>query len=315
MDTQGDPGGISSYIQRARFNNITEWKNPALFSHVLMNFNSLTTLLIFNTEIPDEVFERISHGELAGNRVTALYFLSMRSSLVIPMILAFQNLQILFIYNLTVTPREPPLPLPAPLQGRQLDSLRVVQCTNGVAEALANARFESRHLTLDVQTENIQKLLVLSSATVVELMLLGVYLLYVYHRSINGDFADFPESSTSHPINLPQFPALTSLKIFISGHAPSPHLINTLSPISSAPLLASIALECWWQLPSEPSPPNTWGHLDGWLSRTAKNATVEGGLVLTLTRWLGGQVPDVFFPQFREVGKISTDSKGLRVFS
>ena len=39
----------------------------------------------------------------------------------------------------------------------------------------------------------------------------------------------------------------------------------------------------------------------------AKRTTVEGGLVLTLTRWEEDSVPDAFLPKFRQVGKIVTD--------
>jgi hypothetical protein len=43
--------------------------------------------------------------------------------------------------------------------------------------------------------------------------------------------------------------------------------------------------------------------LDEWLALVAKNATVEGGVVLTLARWQEDRVPGVL-PKFREVGKI-----------
>ena len=53
-------------------------------------------------------------------------------------------------------------------------SLQVVDCTSGVAEALANLHLTSRCLVLDVQTENIQKLPVLSPVVIVELVLVGM---------------------------------------------------------------------------------------------------------------------------------------------
>ena len=53
-------------------------------------------------------------------------------------------------------------------------SLQVVDCTSGVAEALANLHLTSRCLVLDVQIENIQKLLVLSSVAIIELVLVGM---------------------------------------------------------------------------------------------------------------------------------------------
>ena len=103
------------------------------------------------------------------------------------------------------------------------------------------------------------------------------------------------------------FPALSSLKIFVAGRNPSPHLINTLSPISSAPVLALIALECLWKFPSKSDPSNSWELLDEWLSRVAKNTTAEGGLVLTLKLWREGRFPEVLLPEFRKIGKINTD--------
>ena len=41
----------------------------------------------------------------------------------------------------------------------------------------------------------------------------------------------------------------------------------------------------------------------------AKDSTVEDGLVLTLMGWPRGEQVDAFFPKFREVGEIKTDSK------
>ena len=41
-----------------------------------------------------------------------------------------------------------------------------------------------------------------------------------------------------------------------------------------------------------------------WLVQMAKNTTVEGGLVLTLTSWPEKWAPEVWLPKFGEVGKI-----------
>ena len=185
VDTQGDPGGISSYVQRARFYYIAEWKNPALFSRLLENFNSLTTLSIFGTQIPEEVPEHILHRGI-GNRITALHLQeSPQPSFVVPMILAFPNLKNLSVDYLMTVPSGPPLSHPVLPQRRTLDSLQVLGCTRSrVAETLANLHFVSRRLFLDVQTENIHGLLVLSSATIVELVLRGVSSLGVGHKRI-----------------------------------------------------------------------------------------------------------------------------------
>ena len=191
IDTRSDPGGIPSYVQSANFDGITEWEDPLLFSRVLENFNSLTTLSIAgDTEIPDEVLERISRGELC-NRITVVSFRSMRSSFVIPMIPAFHNLQTLFICDLAPTSRGLKLVHPAPPSRKPLDLLRVAECTSVAVEALVNLHLASRRLIFDVQTENVQKLLVISSMTIVELVLLGVCLLCEDCKSIDDDFTRF----------------------------------------------------------------------------------------------------------------------------
>ena len=106
--------------------------------------------------------------------------------------------------------------------------------------------------------------------------------------------------STSQLIDLTQFPALTSLKICTEGYALTRYLIDVLSSISSAPALASITLDCGhW-----PNSGSDLDHLDIWLTQMAKNATVKGGLVLTLALSQGGKlVPEMLFPKFGEVAK------------
>ena len=304
--TQSDPGGISSYVQLAKFAHIDKWTDPALFGRVLGNSNSLTALWIMDTGMPNEVPEHVSRGEL-GKRITTLYLRSLRCGLptLVSTIVAFPNLQKLFVDNFVATSREAPSTYPVLPQRGPLDSLRVVACQGGVAGAIANLQFTSRRLILDVKTQNIQRLLTFSPVTVVELELRGVCSTCEDHENINDDFIDFTKQSTSHAISLPPFPALTSLKIFVSGRPPSPHLVTTLSSISSVPALVSITLERW----SQPNPgsdiPTTWNSLDGWLAWVAKNATIEGGLVLTLAGWPENLAPEVL-PKFREVGKITT---------
>ena len=63
-------------------------------------------------------------------------------------------------------------------------------------------------------------------------------------------------------------------------------------------------------MPVEPDATNTWDCMDKWLLQMAMNATVEGGLVLTLTGWRINVIPEGFLPGFREVGKINTDFTG-----
>ena len=111
--------------------------------------------------------------------------------------------------------------------------------------------------------------------------------------------------STSQLIDLTQFPALTSLKI-CTEYALTRYLIDVLSSISSAPALASITLDCGHWPNSGSDLPTAWNHLDIWLTQMAKNATVKGGLVLTLAQWQeqGKLVPEMLFPKFGEVAKI-----------
>ena len=182
-NVQSDPGGASSYVKFGIFACIDKWTDSALFGRVLGNFNSLTELGIADTGIPDEVLEGVLQGELGG--ITALHLVGLRCSLpmMISIIVAFPNLQDLTINDLTIAPREGPStgPLPRRLLG--------LLCVHGgaygaVTEALVNHRFASRKLTLDAQPRSIQKLLILSSATIVELVLIGVYSLCVDRKII-----------------------------------------------------------------------------------------------------------------------------------
>ena len=186
-DIQIDPAGVSSCVQSAGFKRIDGWDDPTLFIRVLKNFNSLTALGIYETEISDELLEQISRGELGQSiAITALCLHGLRCSLsaLIPIILAFPTLRELTVVDFEIMPREAPLTYPALSPRRPLDSLVVRGLANReVAETLANHQFASRSLTLDAQPRNIQKLLTLSSATIVELVLKGTYPLCVDRKS------------------------------------------------------------------------------------------------------------------------------------
>ena len=175
-EIQSNPGGISSYIRFVGFTWIMEWRDPTLFGRVFRNFSSLTTLAIRVTGISNEMLEDISHGELS--RITTLRLRGLRCSpsMAMGIILAFPNLRDLTVIDLAIRVRpEEPSTHSAPPQRIPLDSLLVRQYGNvPIAEALADNRFASRRLTLDAQPQNIQKLLALSSVTVVELVLVGV---------------------------------------------------------------------------------------------------------------------------------------------
>ena len=75
-------------------------------------------------------------------------------------------------------------------------------------KVLANLHIASRRLIFDVQTKNVQRLLVLSSVNVAELGLIGVCSLCVDHKNTNDNFTGFSRSTASHPIDLP-FPIFT----------------------------------------------------------------------------------------------------------
>ena len=307
LHTRNDPGRIPSYVKSAGFQSIAKWMDPPLFRCVLENFSSLRTLQIFTMEIPDWMPEPVSRGGF-GERITSFHVQCSQCSLstAISMSLSFPNLQDLLINGLTTTPGEAASPYPILSPRRTLESLYVTDCEERVAEVLENARFTSRHLTLDVKTQSTQKLLVLSSLTVEKLTLFGERLFREDRKSINGDFADFRKNSTfNHAINLPPLPALTSLEVF-TGHDPTPHLINALSSISSVPELVSVSIGCWSWPNSRSDLSTTWDSLDTRLTQMAKNATVEGGLVLTLALCPGELVPKMLFPKFGRVAKIIT---------
>ena len=306
-ETKSDPGGISSYVQSAVFSKVYKWEEPALFSCVLRNFFSLTTLSISLTEIPDEVLESISHWGEFTHRITTLHLRWLRqcslSGVILPMIFAFPNLQNLLLDRLSASPGELPQAYPVLQQRRLLDSLRVDGCKDQVTEAIADLQFTPRSLAVDVRTWSMQKLLVPLSMTLVELVLIGVYSSCVDHKSIDDSFPDQPDTMITdwHIAHLPPFPALTSLGI----HVPDTltlHLIHALYSISSAPALASVTIEYTKKLPSKQYHP-TWDSLDRWLVQMAENSTIDGDLVLTVvqTSWL---TPTEFFPKFRRVGKV-----------
>ena len=177
-------------------------------------------------------------------------------------------------------------------------------------KVLANLHIASRRPIFDVQTKNVQRLLVLSSVTVAELGLVGVRSLCVDTRirmttlQISQE-TPLPTPSTYHHSPLPLQWRSSPLSL-----PPSPCLIHTLSSISSAPVLTSVAPDCWWHFPLGPGSPNIWDRLDKWLSHMAKNSTVGGGFVMKLERWWGNLVPEEFSPGFRKVGKIKTDFSG-----
>ena len=127
------------------------------------------------------------------------------------------------------------------------------------------------------------------------------------HGTVNDDFTDQPEKSTCDTIDLPSFPALTSLEVYFPRSTPSAHLIAILSSISPVPALTSITLGRWTVgFTHELVPSSTWDDLDRWLVQVGRNARVKGELVSALTERRENRVPEVLLPRFREVGKFTT---------
>ena len=308
-ETQNDPGGISSYVQSAVFDGVFKWRKPALFSPVLRNFNSLTSLSISLVEIPDKVMESISQCGGLSHSITTLHlrmlpFCSL-SGVILPMIIAIPNLQNLLLDAVSASPEELPQGYPVLQRRRPLESLRADICMNEVTSAIADLQFEPRSLVIDIRTWTIQKLLVPLSTMLVELVLIGECSLCVDHEIINDSFPDHvdPRSESWRVAHLPPFPALTSLGI----HVPNTltlHLVDALHAISSAPALASITLEYARKFGSKQDRRSGWDSLDRWLAQMAdKNASSAGCLVLTVVQ-THGPIPTELFPKFKKVGKV-----------
>ena len=149
---------------------MVEWEEPALFTRALGNFNSLTTLWIFETETSDGLPDHISCGEFS-KRITALCLYSLRCTIstVISTSLSLPNLNSLTIEDYGTLGGERPPTCSATLQTGPLDFLRLSGHVDGAAETLIGLRFVSRRFFLDVQVSCLQNFLVLSSETVTEL--------------------------------------------------------------------------------------------------------------------------------------------------
>ena len=299
-DITWGPDRISSYVRHVKIDDVY-WREPALLSRMLGSFSSLTALSIYRTDIPDELSGPISRGEL-GKGITTLdlrYFTCMLSTLT-SMILPLPDLKELYMEDCYGVP-EGPLPTYSvtPQRG-PLDSLELLGNAGGIGEALAQFRFTSRRLTLGMNIAGMEQLLLLSSQTVVELHLYGVWFFSDRAETIMTDLPDAPVQRAPPHIHLPSLPALTTLVIHVNTNRPSPHLTNILCTIGSVPMLTSIIIryEEWRFLNHFPLV-DSWVDVDRWLSRIAKHAKVEVGLPLTLRRW---DFQERFFPEFRESG-------------
>ena len=175
-----DSNGIPSYVRSAQFVAIPCWTDPALFGRVLKDFTSLKMLYISETGIPKELSGSISRGGI-GKGITTLMILYPWCSHIttVSIILSLPNLKELRIEN-DGFPSEEPLPMhPVVPRRRPLYSLTLRENVIGVGGSLVKYQFTSTHLSLDVHIRGVEQLLMLSSETVVELRLYGVWFLWV----------------------------------------------------------------------------------------------------------------------------------------
>ena len=117
--------------------------------------------------------------------------------------------------------------------------------------------------------------------------------------------ADTMSSISTSPIDLPSFPALTSLRVRLHDRHPSHRLVDVLSFISSAPALASVDIQRGYDVYNvyDLTRSNTWNGVDRWLARIAKNSKVGCDPVLTLRRWEFGESHwEGLLPMFRRAG-------------
>jgi len=145
---------------------------------MLESLSSLTALSMYATEIPEELPGHISRGEFR-NGITALClrFPSDTFETMTSMILSLPNLKELCVEHYQVIP-EGPLPThPVTPQRPPLDSLELRGLWNGVGEALAKSRLTFSRISSDIGITDIAELLLVSSETLVELKLYGVWFL------------------------------------------------------------------------------------------------------------------------------------------
>ena len=179
-DIPHNSDGISSYVRHLKIEGISSWAEPALLSRMLESLSSLTALSMDATEIPDELPDHISRGEF-GNGITALClrFPSDAFATMTSMIFSLPNLKELCVEHyqdilVGPLPTHPVTPQRGPLNSLELHGL-----WGGVGEALAESRLTFSRISSDVGITDITQLLLVSSETLVELKLYGVWFLRV----------------------------------------------------------------------------------------------------------------------------------------
>jgi hypothetical protein len=178
-----DSDSISSYVRHIKIKKIFHWAEPALFGCMLETLSSLTELSLDRTDIPDELPGHISRGEF-GKGITTLYLHYTYCTLVTmaSMILSLPDLKELNV-ECRDAPGGPPLTYSVTPQRQPLDSLELHGYMGGIGEALAKSRFISNRLSLDTDITGAEQLLMLSSETVVELELHGMWFLWILRPS------------------------------------------------------------------------------------------------------------------------------------
>jgi hypothetical protein len=177
-DIAQNSDGISSYVRHVKIEYMCRWAEPALLNRMLESLSSLTKLSLFVATIPGELPGYVSCGEF-GKRITTLYFHSIHTTLAraTSIILSLPNLKELTVKDCDAV-TEDSLPIHSVTSQRgPLNSLELVGYVGRIGEALAKARLISSRLSLDVAVTGAEQLLMLSSETVVELKLRGVWFL------------------------------------------------------------------------------------------------------------------------------------------
>jgi hypothetical protein len=183
-DIPRNSGGISSYVRHVEIQYISFWAEPALFSRMLETLSSLTTLSVCETKIPDELPGHISRGEFGrGITVLCLRYPHCTHATMTSMVLSFPDLKELSVQGCHFMPGGPLPTYSVTPQRRSLNSLELHGFVGGIAVALAESRFISSRISSDVDMAGMEQFLMLSSETVVELKLRGVWFLWILRPS------------------------------------------------------------------------------------------------------------------------------------
>jgi len=177
-DVPQDPEGIISYIHVVRFQDIFFWDDPATFGRALENLSSLTKLWMVGVAIPNGLPGQLSRGQV-GESITILCLWYPCSTLatMASLVISLPNLEVLSVVGAGIESEEPLSPHPVTSQRAPLRFLDLRGNIGGIGKALAESRFVSHHLSLDIQIPGVEQLIAISSETAVNLALYGVLIL------------------------------------------------------------------------------------------------------------------------------------------